>query len=71
MKKEKLCMFFQRVQHRNLMYDNKKRKENTSLKKKLRLALTVLQNRVMMYIINKKNLKKKKIDSKFTLCESV
>jgi len=34
MKKEKLCMFFQRVQHRNLMYDTKKEKK-TPLSKKI------------------------------------
>jgi len=59
-------MFFQRVQHRNLMYDTKKEKK-TPLSKKIENRFDCAR---VMYIINKKNLKKK-IDSKFTLCESV
>ena len=73
MKKEKLCMFFQRVQHRNLMYDTKKKEKKTPLSKKNRDSLWLCFNRVMMYIINKKNLKKKRLTASLPcvrVCES-
>ena len=67
MKKENYACFFKEC-NIEIWCTIQKRKENTSLKKNWD-SLWLCFNRVM-YIINKKNLKKK-IDSKFTLCESV